>query len=224
MLQIKIPFEGLYNSYLDSVIDDYIVSLFDPEGTGDPSLIPDKWHNHFTYTDKMLKAIGTYHIDCINSVIGHDIELRFDTLESPKYYNYETDKIYAFISRSDIKKLWRNTKPEILKQVIESRHSSGSGFISFYSNDIESATWQKSPLEYDGIQLETLLIAYLLSDGGADISTDSMESLESYGILSPYDLYEDLNGSGELDFIVFENMPQECINMVNAYYKMKESR
>lgn len=226
-LPIRIPFEGLYNSYIDSLIDDYIMSLFDIEGVGDSDLVPDAFHNAFTYTTPMLNAIGDYHVrqvqQFIESAIGVKLEsLVFNEITSPKYYNFKTNKIYTTISESDVKTLWRKTKPEVLKQVIESRHTSGPGFISFYSNDFTSTQWQKSPLQYDEIQLETLLIAFLLSNADS-LSNDNIDALESYGMLCPFELYQDLNCNGDLDSIVFENMPEECQKLANQAYE-KESK
>lgn len=57
-LKIQIPFEGFYNSAIDSMVDDYITSLFE----GKPVRV---------YYDKELKRINAKIIE------GHIYEPRF---------------------------------------------------------------------------------------------------------------------------------------------------
>ena len=60
-----------------------------------------------------------------------DLDLKFVSLNSPSYYNYETDKIEVSINRDDILKLKReyNYKKEFVDYVNE-QTKSYDGFIS----------------------------------------------------------------------------------------------
>lgn len=87
------------------------------------------------------------------------LRLTFAAMESPKYYNFETDRVFANIPCSVINKLWAISKADehaTLSLVAKDRHSSRSGFISHYESD-----WRDwGPVaQWDINQLETLLIA-----------------------------------------------------------------
>lgn len=224
---IQIPFEGFYNSYIDSAIDDYILNLFDREGTGDTDLIPDEFHHHFTMTEPMQNAICEQYAelfkDWLKQEFEIDISLEYDECTSPKYYNYGTDKIYCRINSYDIAKLAAMTKDSYLEEVIKERHTSYDGFVSFYSNDLE--TWkEKNPLEYDENELMTLLIAACLSQMDADkcglLTTDWKHFKDHYEPYAPF-FWESALGNGALE-VVFEHMPKECQYIANAAYEERE--
>lgn len=87
--------------------------------------------------------------------------LRFTwaAMESPREYNFETDRIFVNVPLSVVRKLWSISKGDdhaTLTRIALERHSSRSGFISGYRNNWES--WG-AVSEWDHNQLETLLIA-----------------------------------------------------------------
>lgn len=87
------------------------------------------------------------------------LRLSFAGMESPRYYNFETDRVFAQIPVSVVRKLWSMSKADehaTLTRVAKERHSSYDGFISHYDRNWES--W--GPVaDWDHNQLETLLIA-----------------------------------------------------------------
>lgn len=96
---------------------------------------------------------------------------------SPKYYNYETDRIYIKISVDGTKyakfintmfKKHRDT----LEKFIKKNHTSYSGFHSFYSNAIDE--WYKKRLELDYNELGTVF-EVLLDLNGEDLIYDISE-------------------------------------------------
>lgn len=98
-------------------------------------------------------------------------ELAFESLESPKYYNYTNDKIY-FTCDLD-KELFKTWLIELISEgedlfkaianEIEERHTSCSGFISFHSNDHKE--WIKDLLELDLENEKTLYkLSFIVSD------------------------------------------------------------
>ncbi|MCH1473915.1 MAG: hypothetical protein L7V85_08370 [Bacteroidia bacterium] len=63
-----------------------------------------------------------------------DLNLKFEELWSPRFYNFETDKIDASITLRDYKKLRKESlEDEDLKKYIEENSKSRDGFTSFYS-------------------------------------------------------------------------------------------
>ena len=101
------------------------------------------------------------------------LRLTFADMSSPRYYNFETDRVFANIPVSVIRKLWRISKDdghETLTRIARERHSSRSGFISHYS-----PFWREwgDVNEWDHNQLETLLIA-ACEIGGFDLEDSGL--------------------------------------------------
>jgi len=61
------------------------------------------------------------------------IELSFISLDSPKFYNFTTDKIFCSVSDEDFKTLLDEYDTKKLFNYIEEHSKSRDGFTSFYS-------------------------------------------------------------------------------------------
>ncbi|MDQ0317765.1 hypothetical protein [Amorphus orientalis] len=87
--------------------------------------------------------------------------LTFESMSSPQFYNFETDRIFCHVPTDTVKALFLLSKRdghEKLKATIEERCTSRSGFISFYSSDL--ADWLAKPVEqWDHNELSILLVA-----------------------------------------------------------------
>lgn len=108
--------------------------------------------NRYDY-DTGKTRVETYDADSIG--------LQFESMDSPREYNFTTDRIFCHIPLKTVRALFKISKAENherLKAAIYERHTSRSGFISFYGNDLES--WLKKPLqEWDHNEIATLLNA-----------------------------------------------------------------
>lgn len=86
----------------------------------------------------------------------------FESMDSPREYNFSTDRVYATVPLAVMQKLWQGINRDKLAETIEARHKSRDGFISFYSHDLDS--WFDR-IESDGLEsldhneLGTLLCA-----------------------------------------------------------------
>ncbi|MFM0341159.1 hypothetical protein [Paraburkholderia fungorum] len=86
---------------------------------------------------------------------------------SPREYNFETDRIFAYINRSSVRELYHRVDGAVLADMIRVRHTSCSGFISFYPNDLDD--WKAKPLkDWDHNELGTLLLAVMKQQGMED--------------------------------------------------------
>jgi hypothetical protein len=215
-LLICIPFTGFYESVHNSFIDDSINDLFSDKETGNPLDIPDAFYmtnycpqeTRIEYAREYVKAFQEW----LETELELKIGLEFESLSSPKYYNFETDRIFARIDIQDAQTLYDHANGLTLKDVIERRHTSRSGFISFYPNDI--AQWGgKNITAYDHNELETILIAAIET-----IGNDSIDEL-----LSDYDLMEYARCNGVIDDIVWSNMPDNAKAIVNEFEEKQES-
>lgn len=181
-LSILIPFSGFYESVHNHLIEDEVNSLFRDDYGNDET--PDNFWNHID-TKKLYEDYAREYV----SVFKHWLEnhglvidsLTFDRLDSPQFYNFETDRIFCTISKPDVLKLAGLVLKAKLERVIKDRHTSRSGFASFYSNNVE--TWLEKPFtNWDHNELQTLLMAAMMQRDIEDIDDfDMMENSHCNG-------------------------------------------
>ena len=157
-----LDFPGFYESILSAALDDAENMEAENIAEAHPELdrpaIGDAMYKHSDYR-KGFDAIARASVDWLNHVLeGTGIELTFDSMESPREYNFTTDAL--FVTVNDPKLLLLRTRPSNLDAVIKERFTSGPGFHSFYSNDPDA--WRAKPLdEWDHNELGALLTACL---------------------------------------------------------------
>lgn len=216
--EINIPFEGYYNSNYDAIIDDVIeldetdVAIkhgYDYQVHGDVETfikenninVDSELHEDDRDIDfcAMKEDLNKIYIDefleTFNEYTGLKIELKYKTMESPKEYNFETDRIFCEISEQHIKELYEHAtgNPLSFNEAITERFTSCSGFISSYSNVMQE--WlQKSVADYDHNELATLLIASIKQEVSEDDFNN--EVLEK--------VLERARSNGEIDTILIK--------------------
>jgi len=187
--EINIPFDGFYESVYSWMIDDVLER--EAEYRHEQENIPeteesDFWDiidNHANYGDMEQVIVDSY-VDIFASETGLTLDLK--EMVSPKEYNFTTDMIYCDISESDVKMMFdvsKADKHKTLEYVIKERHTSRSGFISFYDNDIDK--WLAKPVaDWDHNELNTLLRAYMIIQGfDSDISEYVSDNVCGNGLL-----------------------------------------
>lgn len=163
-IKFNLEFGGFYDSVHSNIIDDKIEALeffkYD---------MPDKidWtsvHNEYC----------KIYIEILNNEL--DLNLKFIKLNSPRFYNFETDKIEAEISDKEFNKLkseYLNSK-EFIDYVNESSKSY-DGFISFYNGIDEVKADDEILLNY--------MFSYILLSISDDIQMALYEVLNEVNIL-----------------------------------------
>lgn len=103
---------------------------------------------------------------------------KWSIMTSPRFYNFETDRLFATCSMAFVKRLWTRSKADnhaTLKTLIYDTFTSYDGFISHYPNRLDD--WPTDLHEWDHNQLGTLLLVCLnLAD--ADDHDFQMQMLE----------------------------------------------
>lgn len=157
-----LDFPGFYESVLSDALDDAETQMV--EGLIDSYDLPAEANPHTACYDASkysigFKAITEAYVDWLNHVLEDTgIELTFDSMESPREYNFTTDAL--FVAINDLARLYADTNTASLNAVIKERFTSGPGFHSFYSNDPDE--WRAKPLnEWDHNERGALLTAYL---------------------------------------------------------------
>lgn len=194
---INIPFQGFYESIPDGVINQGIEQCFTDHETGcnvDVDRL-DTFYGGFNKFQSIFHKFTQLYIESFNELLSDyelEIELKYNSLESPKFYNFETDRLFCDITEKEAKKLFNivtdnGNNFEHLAKTIESRFTSYDGFISHYSNNLDD--WLEKPFkEWDCNELGTLLESFI-SQFVEDNDSDELNYLQ-YG--SNY-AYEDLD-------------------------------
>ena len=147
-----------------------------------------------TFMDNMKYVINYYIPEEIKQKDYYELEIEYQGIYSPKYYNYTTDKIGYKIKTNE--KTMQEQKKYILnlqgaKQYIFKRFKSYDGFISFLSNDIDY--WKTEPIETDENYIGAL-IDMLLKLNDEDITINlNMETLEDITINLNMETLEDID-------------------------------
>lgn len=89
----------------------------------------------------------------------------FETMVSPREYNFTTDRVFAWVPESVIEALFSKSEErehKLLAECIKKSFTSYDGFISSYSNRLDE--WLEKPvLEWDHNELMTLVQAAIRS-------------------------------------------------------------
>ena len=162
-----LPFSGFYNSKwsdeLDNVENNFIENEAEDDDTLDESEISeivDKCLQYETQMQYVAQEYVGYFNEKFKEEFGIDLGLRFESLKSPREYNFTSDIIYAYIDEEVVRRLLDDLEESKLADMIRERFTSRSGFISFYTNRIER--WKAKPIEeWDHNEVGTVLEAYV---------------------------------------------------------------
>lgn len=183
-LIINIPFAGFYESLFSAGIDqaeEFIVGYEVEEKGRNPSKCADAFYKTSNYPKAHLYVAQKY-VYYFNKYVaeefGLDLELTFESLQSPREYNFETDRIFCFIRPEKSQELRAKVSDADLDAAIKTRFTSRSGFISSYSNRLSD--WDPNIGSWDHNELGTLLVA-LLGEGG-DWERDICEEMQDKNV------------------------------------------
>jgi hypothetical protein len=179
-----VPFAGFYESLHDSNINHCLELMFDDDH-GSPA---------YPALDERLWGacnFGKVHLDYAEAYVeafANEFKLttlKWGSMESPREYNFTTDRLFATISRGEVRRLKREVDPRELQRVAAAHLTSRAGFISWY--DPEVSAW--GPVD----QWDHNLVGLLLQ----------AHANEQYGVEFDHwaecSLCEDFSGSGHLD-------------------------
>jgi len=177
---INIPFAGFYNSKYSGELDAVQERFVEYEVENNPNLDPRELHDALYKAadygkafDYIARQYVAHFNDYIETEYELDLDLKFESMQSPREYNFETDRIFCEISEENVRKLREAVSDPALRQAIRERFTSRSGFISGYPNNLDD--WNPDPTTWDHNELGTLLVA-LLGEGG-DWEEDIYEAM-----------------------------------------------
>lgn len=175
-LIIQLPFSGFYESLWSGEIDhiaeqeaDYFADERQKED-GIPkelrlsadevsSILFDVTDYSAAYLDVAKQYVSEFN-DIASDDTGVKLSLEWESMSSPREYNFTTDRLFAHIPLEAVEALFALSASEDHKRLracIVERFTSRSGFSSFYSNDL--GDWLEKPVAYwDHNELGTLLM------------------------------------------------------------------
>ncbi|MDO8839635.1 MAG: hypothetical protein Q7V31_11970 [Parvibaculum sp.] len=99
---------------------------------------------------------------------GVALPLAFESMTSPRFYNFETDRLFAHASRWSVSEMFARSAwngHALLAELIADTFTSYDGFISGYPNAL--ATWLEKPLDdWDHNEVAVLIVAALAATAG----------------------------------------------------------
>ena len=206
-LLIALPFDGFYASYSTDIIEQEHESEIDNLELNDADT--DALNEMYQFNDfkKIYLEYAKLYVEAFEKWLNnetnlkHEVAFEFESLTSPREYNFETDKIYARIKLSDVLFMFENTKKETLTAVCKELFTSRDGFISHY--DAEWITWGHVST-WDHNQVKALLYAFM------NDHTDHYLAITEFTTLPPiYDIMEDARCNGDLLNMLNENYAPE---------------
>lgn len=202
-LTSTIPFSGFYDSIHDNAVDRAIESLFeDDNGDCNSNLIAHFYCSNCINYDKVRTAYAKDYVQAFAIAAG--LQLIFDELDSPKEYNFQTDRIFVKIAPKSVIELFAKADKNALRDRIRKEYTSRFGFISHYSPDIYE--WPKDVMKWDHNQVGTLI--------AASVNFDE----EKY--------MEDISGSGKVDNWVYSALNEKGMRLSNiaVYLRARQGR
>lgn len=157
MKEATIPFQGFYYSVHHEVLQDAVDSIsLNDQGNQLSQVLAEKIRDEIDWT-ALYEAYAKHYTEYFAD--QYQLQITFKDLVSPKYYNFETDRIFVDIEESEIKRLYGLVDKTELEQLIKERFTSYDGFISHYPNSLEK--WPELE-NWDHNHIGTLIGAYIL--------------------------------------------------------------
>ena len=213
-------FWGFYNGY-DELLQETLERDWDFEGCGEPQF-PDNIDDILYTMDgidwaPVFKDFASYFVAHLSGQLeresGGVVSLTYESMQSPREYNFATDRVFVHITLQAAEYMLKNTDKKTLADLVHDRFSSRDGFISFYSNDV--ADWLATPLSnWDCNQLEALLSAYMYT---TQIVSENDENQFGWSV------WEDYDGNGEASEAIFNSASEEYKQAYDAAYTAWEA-
>lgn len=151
-MKTRLPFTGFYNS----IYELYIEREFETDEDGE-----DCEAREDVDMAKLMLAIAKDYTEFF--AFHFNLKLTFESLLRPREYNFLTDEIV--VDLQGVADLYKRVNQETLKAVAREKFTSRSGFVSFYSPNVER--WGSIDT-WDYNQVSCLLEALLLDEGFTD--------------------------------------------------------
>lgn len=146
-MRTTIEFGGFYGSVHEGLVESAIEMYFaDDDGVMDWDLVAVDWSEAYeNYIKEYTRNLSEWLAD------EHDVSIEFKklSLDRPKYYNFETDKIVANVTKRDVVRLLAKFDKSIeFDTYLLDATRSYDGYMSFYTYDDAKANKNDIKVHY----------------------------------------------------------------------------
>lgn len=152
-----VPFSGFY----ETIHSDRLERFFIDEEL--PQEEQDKLWEEIDWKTEQIDYCKEY-LRVLSKILGFTLE--FESMVSPREYNFTTDRLFAYIKREDFEKLKAGIDDIKMEEYVKDHFTSYDGFSSFYSNCWDD--WLDQKEEFDHNQIGSLLECHLETEFGND--------------------------------------------------------
>jgi len=157
-METTIPFAGFYNSWHDRELTDTLKQTFsDSQDEPYSKELLERAYCKMNWSDAYNQYAKEF-AEEFSRRFG--IKLKYKLLQSPREYNFTTDRIFCEITITEVRRIFKAVDKDALNREIKAKFTSRDGFISFYSNSLKA--WPKDLREWDHNQIGTLISAFIL--------------------------------------------------------------
>ena len=161
VLEVRLPFSGFYETINGEALSQIAEMELGVDENEDITDEQEKEYDNVDWSNMSAKYAQEY-TKIMSEELG--INIIYADLESPREYNFETDKIFSYISIVKLKEMFEEVKEtKEFQSLVKDKFTTREGFSSNYSNDIldwgEIETW-------DYNQLYTVVSTYLEANVG----------------------------------------------------------
>jgi hypothetical protein len=198
-----IPFAGFYNSVHSDECDHTLEMMLSDRETGcdsAPAAICELANDAVDWSGVYRDYAADYAASFLDWL---SLDGKFESVSSPKYYNFETDRIFVELTRSDLARIWRGVDKADLDKACRRRFTSRDGFISGYRND-----WREWGClsEWDHNQIGTLLQVYAEREQGSE-----------WDQWAEFELMESARCNGGIDGWIWANADKRLARALNLW-------
>ena len=148
---IEIPFSGFYHSIHDMHIDNWVEYMLSGDEAEYLELSQDELADklYMMNYSSIRKAVCLHYIQAYNAVFYDeydiDLDLKFNEMTSPQFYNFETDKLYCIIEQSAFNEVIALLYDAEIQKTLSDKYKTSDGFIVFDSTlqAIEEKDYQR---------------------------------------------------------------------------------
>jgi hypothetical protein len=117
-----IPFAGFYNSCHSEALDHAAEQLIQDDNGDVRDGLAAKFHMEWSYTSAMLETYCKLYVEAWSHHSG--VKCTFASIDSPREYNFETDRIFVDIDETEVQRLFDAVDKARLTRIAADRHTS----------------------------------------------------------------------------------------------------
>ena len=166
-VEVVAPFNGFYNTVHGGRVED-TAEIYCTDNDGE---VIEEEEDKINYQKIRIQYCKDW-VSKLESLVNNEIDenfikeikLKFKTLESPNYYNFENDRLFfsiGLISMQKIKALIIKDYSSELEEVLKEKFTSCDGFSSHYPNNIKEFLTKEEDHNTRGVYFKIFLESVL---------------------------------------------------------------